>query len=269
VAVKYSDAKPNTKRKPGAVRDAIMEMLAYRTLGATVAQITEEVSQRIGPTPPSSVRSYLRLNTPKLFTKIDRGHYVVREEAQATLAFANGAQTDSVRGLQTTKSFASTAARQLKPIVGPDDFAAGCEGDFDQILKSTTYDFHFRTVGSTTQECPGSSFQERPVPPPQAIAIGTAHRQVKQSIGTKCQTVQAPIIRVAETRKDHRPFVGTAITVRVFERHQIGRVGDIQLAIAPDHAHGKHQIVGEYLGVFEPAVAIAMAELSRTSSGAY
>ena len=58
-----------------------METLAYRTRGATVAEIAEGVSQRIGPTPPSSVRSYLRLNTPKLFTKIDRGHYVVREEA--------------------------------------------------------------------------------------------------------------------------------------------------------------------------------------------
>ncbi len=45
------------------------------------------MSQRIGPTPASSIRSYLRLNTPRFFTKVDRGHYVVREEAQATLAF--------------------------------------------------------------------------------------------------------------------------------------------------------------------------------------
>jgi DNA modification methylase len=91
--VKYS--KP-TKRKPGAVRDAIMETLAYRTRGATVAQITEGVSQRIGATPASSIRSYLGLNTPKLFKKIDRGHYVVREEAQTALAFA---QQNGHRGL--------------------------------------------------------------------------------------------------------------------------------------------------------------------------
>lgn len=63
-----------------------METLAYRTRGATVAQITEGVSQRIGVTPASSIRSYLRLNTPRLFKKIDRGHYVVREEAQTSLA---------------------------------------------------------------------------------------------------------------------------------------------------------------------------------------
>ena len=82
--IKYTDA---TKRKPGSVRDAILETLAYRPRGATVGEITREVSQRIGPTPASSIRSYLRLNTPRFFTKVDRGHYVVREEAQATLAF--------------------------------------------------------------------------------------------------------------------------------------------------------------------------------------
>ena len=83
--LKYS--KP-TKHRPGAVRDAIMETLVYRTGGATVAEIVNGVSQRLGPTPTSSIRSYLRLNTSKLFTKIDRGHYVVREEAQATLALS-------------------------------------------------------------------------------------------------------------------------------------------------------------------------------------
>jgi site-specific DNA-methyltransferase (adenine-specific) len=81
------------------VRDAILETLAYRSGGATVAEITEGVSQRIGSTPASSIRSYLRLNTPKLFTKVDRGHYVVREEAQATLPFAdqkNGYRASSI-----------------------------------------------------------------------------------------------------------------------------------------------------------------------------
>ena len=74
------------KRKPGAVRDAIIEALAYKPSGATVAEIARDVSVRIGETPASSVRSYLRLNTPRLFTKVDRGHYRVREETQTTLA---------------------------------------------------------------------------------------------------------------------------------------------------------------------------------------
>jgi DNA modification methylase len=107
--LKYSDTEPNTKRKPGAVRDAIMETLVYRTRGATVAEIAKEVSDRIGPTAASSVRSYLRLNTPKLFRKIDRGHYVVREEAQTTLAFANGARAEQARG---TKIPSTTLERE-------------------------------------------------------------------------------------------------------------------------------------------------------------
>lgn len=100
--MKYSDA---VKRKPGAVRDAIIDALAYRARGATVAQITQEVSARIGPTAASSIRSYLRLNTPKLFVKVDRGHYRVREEAQAILPLA-----DKRNGAATSRSVTSREA---------------------------------------------------------------------------------------------------------------------------------------------------------------
>ena len=79
--------KYSAKRKQGAVRDAIVETLACRPSGATVGEIAEEVSVRIGETPASSVRSYLRLNTPRLFKKLERGRYCVREDAQATLDF--------------------------------------------------------------------------------------------------------------------------------------------------------------------------------------
>ena len=100
--MKYSDPP---KRKPGAVRDAIFDALAYRANGATVAQITEEVSACIGPTPASSIRSYLRLNTPKLFAKIDRGHYQVREEAQAILPLS-----DQRNGTSTSRPIAPREA---------------------------------------------------------------------------------------------------------------------------------------------------------------
>ncbi|MGI8435564.1 MAG: DNA-methyltransferase [Chthoniobacterales bacterium] len=79
--------KYSAKRKHGAVRDAIVETLAYRPAGATVAEIAREVSARLGETPASSVRSYLRLNTPRLFLQEDRGHYRIRE-MQATLPLA-------------------------------------------------------------------------------------------------------------------------------------------------------------------------------------
>ena len=108
--MKYSETP---KRKPGSVRDAIIETLAYRTRGATVAEITREVSERIGPTPASSVRSYLRLNTPKLFTKVDRGHYRVREEAQATLAFGNGVGAAVIsRNLSSSPRASTSPARE-------------------------------------------------------------------------------------------------------------------------------------------------------------
>jgi site-specific DNA-methyltransferase (adenine-specific) len=97
--MKYSDAP---KRRPGAVRDAIIDALAYRTHGGTVAEITREVSGRIGPTAASSIRSYLRLNTPKLFVKVGRGHYRVREEAQAILPLI-----DQRNGNGTSPSVAS------------------------------------------------------------------------------------------------------------------------------------------------------------------
>lgn len=105
--MKYSDLP---KRKPGAVRDAIIEALVYRVHGATVADITREVSQRIGPTPSSSIRSYLRLNTPKLFVKVDRGHYRVREEAQTTLRLIeqeNGSRASSIAASREAFRFGS------------------------------------------------------------------------------------------------------------------------------------------------------------------
>jgi DNA modification methylase len=117
-----------------------METLAYRTHGATVAEIAEGVSQRIGPTPPSSVRSYLRLNTPKLFTKIDRGHYLVREEAQATLAFTGGTQADSVLHSQIPKDFLSrVAATNLEREAFRFGNATLIHGDcFDWLAKAPT-----------------------------------------------------------------------------------------------------------------------------------
>jgi DNA modification methylase len=104
--VKYSDKK----RKPGAVRDAIVEALNYRPGGATVAEIARDVSAQIGETPASSVRSYLRLNTPRLFTKVERGHYRVREEAQTTLALPeqNGQGAPKPAGLAGVFRFGET-----------------------------------------------------------------------------------------------------------------------------------------------------------------
>lgn len=84
-------AQPPSKRSPGAVRDAIFKAIEGRPAGEAVEDITAEVTQLLGPTAASSIRSYLRLNTPALFTRISRGRYAltgsnsVREETQAML----------------------------------------------------------------------------------------------------------------------------------------------------------------------------------------
>lgn len=65
------------RRPPGQVRDAIVEVLSGRRGGATIQQITSGISELIGEVQPSSVRSYLRLNTPELFIRMDRAQYVL------------------------------------------------------------------------------------------------------------------------------------------------------------------------------------------------
>ena len=48
---------------PGRVRDAILQVMDLTSDGLTAKQIAERVVQVMGPTPESSVRSFLRLNT--------------------------------------------------------------------------------------------------------------------------------------------------------------------------------------------------------------
>lgn len=66
------------RRRPGEVRDAIVQVLEGRPQAATVQQITDGVISLIGDVPPSSVRSYLRLNTPELFARMDRAQYTLQ-----------------------------------------------------------------------------------------------------------------------------------------------------------------------------------------------
>lgn len=65
------------RKRPGEVRDAIVEVLQTRPYGASVSEITDQVAALIGPVPPSSVRSYLRLNTPTLFARMERAQYTL------------------------------------------------------------------------------------------------------------------------------------------------------------------------------------------------
>ena len=83
------------KNPPGRVRDAIVQVLSATSAPLSVREIEKRVSQTIGPTPASSVRSYLRLNTPDLFIREVRGFYAVRGAAQHDGAETEGIQSES------------------------------------------------------------------------------------------------------------------------------------------------------------------------------
>ena len=55
-----------------------MRVLEARPRGASVSEITQQVTSMIGAVPASSVRSYLQLNTPALFARMDRAQYVLK-----------------------------------------------------------------------------------------------------------------------------------------------------------------------------------------------
>ncbi len=70
-----------TRYRPGHVRDAIFQVMSLTSRPLSVKEIEQRVSQVIGPTPTSSVGSYLRLNTPDCFVRESRGLYAVQGRA--------------------------------------------------------------------------------------------------------------------------------------------------------------------------------------------
>jgi DNA modification methylase len=70
------------KRRPGEVRDAIIDVLAASPSGASLTEIQSGVTERLGAVPPSSIRSYLRLNTPTLFLRTERAQYCLKLDVE-------------------------------------------------------------------------------------------------------------------------------------------------------------------------------------------
>lgn len=62
---------------PGRVRDGILQVMSLTSKALTVREISERVGQVVGPTRESSIRSYLRLNTPETFLREERGVYTL------------------------------------------------------------------------------------------------------------------------------------------------------------------------------------------------
>ncbi len=70
---------------PGRVRDSILQVMSLTSKALSVKEIEDRVERVLGPTPRSSVRSYLRLNTPDLFVRESRGYYAVRGGANGAV----------------------------------------------------------------------------------------------------------------------------------------------------------------------------------------
>ena len=77
--VRTSILPPVDQRKarnsPGYVRDAILQVLALTSKPLSVKEIENRIQTIAGPMPPSSIRSYLRLNTPDTFVRDGHGVY--------------------------------------------------------------------------------------------------------------------------------------------------------------------------------------------------
>ena len=84
-----------TRRRPGQVRDAILEVLADATMPLSVIEICDRVSAAAGPVPRSSIQSYLSLNTPGLFAREDRGVYRIAGQSDLPLAVSPPADAAS------------------------------------------------------------------------------------------------------------------------------------------------------------------------------
>ena len=67
-----------SRNSPGQVRDAILQTLLLTSKPLSVKEIEGRVQKIAGPTPQSSIRSYLRLNTPDVFVREERGVYRLR-----------------------------------------------------------------------------------------------------------------------------------------------------------------------------------------------
>jgi site-specific DNA-methyltransferase (adenine-specific) len=66
--------------RPGEVRDAIVGFLSEKQASASVAEIRAAVAAKIKALAPSSVRSYLRLNTGGTFERTSHGNYVLSSD---------------------------------------------------------------------------------------------------------------------------------------------------------------------------------------------
>lgn len=73
------DNGTSSVKRPGIVRDAIIQVLEEHAEPLTSTEVHQRVCSKIGETPSSSVRSYLQNNRDSLFHQVSRGKYILQE----------------------------------------------------------------------------------------------------------------------------------------------------------------------------------------------
>lgn len=79
----------DTRNPPGSIRDAIVRTFQIHPQPLSVQQLTTHVESLLGSVPSSSVRSYLRLNTPGIFIREGRGLYRLSDSKQLEAEFGH------------------------------------------------------------------------------------------------------------------------------------------------------------------------------------
>ncbi len=67
------------RRPPGQIRDAIIDFLGSKPQGASVPEVYQALQRKLGSVAPSSIRSYLQINTPAVFVREARGQYRLKK----------------------------------------------------------------------------------------------------------------------------------------------------------------------------------------------
>ena len=75
---------------------------------------------------------------------------------------------------QMNQRVAHAAVRQLKPVVGADDFARVQEGDFHKVFETAAENLGVSAIRAAAQERAAPALEQRAVPPPQAISVRLA-----------------------------------------------------------------------------------------------
>lgn len=70
---------------PGAIRDGILEYLSALGRDASLGEINDALTLKLGEVPPSSIRSYIGLNSKTLFERTSKGRYRLRVESTGAI----------------------------------------------------------------------------------------------------------------------------------------------------------------------------------------